>query len=297
MFVEPDGTFSVLEGQGSRFTYFGKDGNPVRTVQGPGMRLSYQGFRLALAWPRDDVFLGVPRIPVFVEVGWDGGTPLHRHPLVRVRRAASGQWLDPEPLLWLDFGNRTHAMRHPDGNPLFAAQPFGDPDHVRFEPGAAVLLRTGGVPGAVELIEVDGAGDTVWHRNLHFEPLKLTPRMVEEEVERIVDIMAPFHPQMSRPEVRDMFTEELHVPEYLPATEGPPVLAASGEVWLRTFEVSDTLRTHYVVRRGEADGAPRRVLLPEWLRVADATETHVWGVWWDSMDRPHVVGRKLILPR
>lgn len=127
--------------------------------------------------------------------------------------------------------------------------------------------------------------------------MKLTPPMVEEEVERIVDIMAPFHPEVSRPEVRDVFTEKLYVPEYLPTTEGPPVLTASGEVWLRTFEVSDTLRTHYVVRRGEVDGAPRRVLLPEWLRVADATVTHVWGVWRDAMDRPHVVGRKLILPR
>lgn len=188
-------------------------------------------------------------------------------------------------------------LADPVRNRVFVLEAASSQVSVWAPEGAAVLLRTGGAPGAVELIEVDGAGDTVWHRKLHFEPLKLTPRMVKEEVERIVDIMAPLHPQMSRPEVRDMFTEELHVPEHLPAAEGPPVLAASGEVWLRTFEVSDTLRTHYVVRRGEADGKPRRVLLPEWLWVADATETHVWGVWWDSMDRPHVVGRKLILPR
>jgi len=46
-------------------------------------------------------------------------------------------------------------MRHPGGGDLFRAQPFGNPDHVRFEPGAAVLLRTRGVPGAVELIDVN----------------------------------------------------------------------------------------------------------------------------------------------
>lgn len=32
----------------------------------------------------------------------------------------------------------------------------------------------------------------------------------------------------------------------------------------------------------------------EWLNVMDATETHVWGVWTDSLDVPHVVGRRLV---
>lgn len=82
----------------------------------------------------------------------------------------------------------------------------------------------------------------------------------------------------------------------LPAVDGSPVLTASGEVWLRGFEVSDrdTLRTYYVLRRGDMEDEPRLVLLPEWLRVDDATGTHVWGVWRDSMDRPHVVGRRLV---
>ena len=56
----------------------------------------------------------------------------------------------------------------------------------------------------------------------------------------------------------------------------------------------DTLRAYYVVRRGGADEPPRRVLLPESLMVHDATDTHVWGIWRDSMDRPHVVGRRLV---
>ncbi len=95
-------------------------------------------------------------------------------------------------------------------------------------------------------------------------------------------------------EVRTAYDAALYRPEHLPAVTGPPVLTTSGEVWLRTAELSDTLRVHYVVRRGNVEDEPRRVLLPEWLRVSDATETHVWGIWWDSMDRPHVVGRRLL---
>ena len=101
---------------------------------------------------------------------------------------------------------------------------------------------------------------------------------------------------MSARDVHDAFMEGFYRPEYLPAVDGSPVLTASGEVWLRAFEVSDqdTLRTYYVLRRGDMEDEPRRVLLPEWLRVHDATGTHVWGVWRDSMDRPHVVGRRLV---
>ena len=40
--------------------------------------------------------------------------------------------------------------------------------------------------------------------------------------------------------------------------------------------------------------APRKVLVPEWFQVMDATENHVWGVWTDSFDIPYVVGRRLV---
>ena len=77
------------------------------------------------------------------------------------------------------------------------------------------------------------------------------------------------------------------------------VLTASGEVWLTTFEKSgrsDTLAVYYAVRRGDMTGRPRRVLLPESMSFHDATDTHVWGIWKDSLDVPHVVGRRLVPP-
>ncbi len=76
------------------------------------------------------------------------------------------------------------------------------------------------------------------------------------------------------------------------------VATASGEVWLKTFERSDTLVVYHAVRRGDMTGEPRRVLLPESISFRDATDTHVWGIWKDSLGVPHVVGRRLVaIPR
>ena len=90
-----------------------------------------------------------------------------------------------------------------------------------------------------------------------------------------------------------MYDEALYKPEYLLVAERP-FLTASGEVWLRTGDVTDTLRVHYVVQRGQSNEPPRRVLLPEWMDINDATQTHVWGIWWDELDVPHIVGRRLV---
>lgn len=229
-------------------------------------------------------------------MGHFGGRPFDIQPLLRVRRADTGQWHDPEPLLWLDYRNRYYAPELPDGSRVYGTQPFGDGDQVRLEAGVALVKRQRDEPGAVELIEMSAGGDTVWHRRLQFEPRKLTSERAQAWVDERVALVADRRRAsgFSMDEVRTAYDAALYRPEHLPAVTGPPVLTTSGEVWLRTAELSDTLRVHYVVRRGNVEDEPRRVLLPEWLRVSDATETHVWGIWWDSMDRPHVVGRRLL---
>ena len=298
LFIEADGSFSVLEGEGSRFTYFTASGDLLESIQGPGRRIGYQGFRVSLAWPRNGVYLGVPRIPLDIELGLRGDDPIRHQPLLRVRASENRQSYDnPQPLLWLDRQDRAIVLQEESGSRSFGRQPFGGADQVRFEPGSAVVMKTKEVLGAVELIEVDIAGDTVWHRHLQFEPRRLTTRMVEDRVEGFVNATADDYEEIasiSSQELRDMYYRSLYKPVYLPAADGRPMLAASRDVWIRTHEVSDTLRTYYVVRRGDANGEPRRVLLPEWLQISDATETHVWGIWRDSMDVPHVVGRKLV---
>lgn len=295
LFVDADGTFSVREDLGARFTHFTANGELIETVRGVDPAVSYQGMRISVTFPRGGTYLGRPLVSADVAAGLHGAPPFDRQPLLRVGRSESGQWTDPEPLLWLDKRNEPHVLQIPNVGPAHTSQPFGDYDQVSLEPGTAMVLRMQEGPGAVELIEVSDAGDTVWHRRLQFEPRKLTPGMIEEVAQGMVGTLdGEFG--MSGRDVHDAFMEGLYRPEYLPAVDGSPVLTASGEVWLRGFEVSDrdTLRTYYVLRRGDMEDEPRRVLLPEWLRVDDATGTHVWGVWRDSMDRPHVVGRRLV---
>jgi len=291
--VGPDGAFSVLDGNGSRFAHFDANGELRTSIQGPGTSVGYQGFRVALAWPDDGVHLGVPLIAPSVEVGTTGLRPFNRQPLLSVRRGEGGSWRDPEPVLWLDVSNRFRATLLPDDSWMYGGQSFSDADQVRFAQGAAVVMRQKGPPGAVDLIEVNADGDTLWHRQVEFEPRKLSVRMIEEVVERLVDTRAPdLASRVSRPRLRERLYESLYKPEYLPAVENF-ILTASGEVWLRTHEVLDTLRVHHVIERGDIDGPPHRVLLPESFRITDATTTHVWGIWRDALDVPHVIGRRL----
>ena len=56
----------------------------------------------------------------------------------------------------------------------------------------------------------------------------------------------------------------------------------------------DTLIVWYSVERGDDESPPQRVLLPDWLVLLDATDTHVWGVWRDELDINYVVGRRLV---
>ena len=292
--IGPDGAFSVLDGNGSRFAYFTANGELKESVQGPGTSVGYQGFRIALAWPDDGVHLGVPLIAPSVEVGTTGLTPLDRQPLLSVRRGEDGMWGDPDPVLWLDVSNRVRATLLPDDSWMYGGQAFSDADQVSFAQGTAMVMRQKGPAGVVDLIEVNADGDTLWHRQLQFEPRELSVRMIEEEVERLVDTRASdLASRVSRPRLREQLYESLYKPEHLPAAERF-FLTASDEVWLRTHQVSDTLRVHHVVERGDMDGVPRQVLLPESFVITDATTTHVWGIWRDALDVPHVIGRRLV---
>ncbi len=299
LFFEEDGTMSVVDRSGSRFAYFASDGEHTRTQLGPGTSLKYEGMSVRLAPPRDGVYLGTAVVPPGLEAGvgpFATGGPVQREPLLRVRRSDTGEWLVSEPLLWLEISNRVMVAKYPDGSMSYAGQRFGDFDQVRLEPGAAIVMRTKGGPGSVELIEVNGAGDTVWHRHLQLEPRELSRERVDELLDEMVELFAPLRTgtrQVTPRQLRDIFDDALYQPQYLPAAEGRPIPTSSGEIWFRTYEVEDDLRVHYAVRRGDMDEPPRRVLLPEWLRLSDATETHVWGVRWDAEDVPHVVGRRL----
>lgn len=295
--IEEDGAFRVQEAGRGRYTRYTAHGELVGTTPGPPATVSYQGRSVDLHWPDEGFYLG--SLPITTSSTPTGETlfPDPRRPVLSVRDLGNGQWSDPEPLLWLEIGNLTHVIEIPDGilnHEIVTAQPFGDPDHVRFEPGAAVVMRPRGDPGTVELIEVDASGDTVWHRRLELTPRRLTSELVDEVAEAWLAQRASG--DIPPAQLRRSYFDGLYQPEYVPPAEAPPVLTASGEVWVRTPEVLDTLRVYYAVPRGEPAGSPRRVLLPESLWLTDATETHVWGAQWDPVGRPHVIGRRLVPP-
>lgn len=295
--IKPDGTFTVREAWLNRYTRFTVQGELVETTVGPGASASYQGLAIDLHWPAEGAYLGTPFVPNALEAGWHGLAPMTRRPLVRVRDLGDGRWSDPEPLLWLDISNRMLDIPVPGDpetiEPIITSQPFADPDYVRFEPGgtAVVLRLKGNPPGTVELIEVDAGGDTTWHRRVELGgPIRLTSAMVEEAVESFVAARGRDTPAW----LRQGYYDGIYQPEYVPPATGPPVLTASREVWIRTPELLDSLRVYYAVPRVEPTGLPRRVLVPEWLWVTDATETHVWGIRWGMLDRPIVIGRRLV---
>ena len=300
--IEPDGTFAVQEAGRGRYARFTAHGDLAGTTPGPPATMSYQGLPLDLQWQTGGSSLGIPRIPDEVEVGWGGLAPVTRMPVVRIRDLGNGRWSDPEPLLWVDISNRTHYVVLPGdgaGDTVFVtrSQPFGDPDFAQFEPGAVVVLRSKGDPGTVELIEVEVGGDTTWHRRVELAvPRRLTSAMVDEGAEMWVAGRLSRSSRHTPARLREAYYDGLYQPEYIPPSEGPPVLTASREVWIRTPEILDTLRVYYAVSRGDRTGVPRRVLVPESLWVTDATETHVWGARWDSLGLPHIVGLRLVPP-
>ena len=291
--IHDDGSFYVRDFQ--RFTYFSATGELVRTVAGPPALVSYQGFRVqADALLQDGSYLGRPEIGAAVRQGWQGDPPLVQEPLLRVGES-EGEWLHPETIFLLNIRNDQLGFEL-SGTDNYTAQPFSDADMFRFDPGGqgpVVVVRRAD-PGVVELLELSAEGDTIWQRRLDFEAVRLPAEMVAAEVRRIAEMFSQMGVQTPYLATRRAVEEALYEPEYVPAARSIFQLAASGDVWLGTWETRDTLRVWYSVRRGDETNEPRRVLLPEWFSVLDATETHVWGVRTDSLDVPYVVGRRLV---
>ena len=294
VYVNDDGSFVVRENVGSRFTYYSPDGTLIEAVGTPFGTVMHRQFQVNLEVPTGDGgYLGTANIPVRVLTGKAGGPPVERSPLLAVRPSGDGEWRRPEPVLWVDVRHRFMAIPMGEGfgnGFVFGGQPFSKASQVQFEPGRVVVMRTGTSVGGVEFVEVGAAGDTVWNGALPLEPMLVTDRMVEEAWEA-----EPRSPLISDAAYRREWEEALHRPEHTTVARSF-FLAASGEVWVRTRETSDTLRVHYTMERGDSETAPRRVLLPEWLTVHDATDSHVWGIRRDALGTPRIVGRRLVPP-
>gem|GEM_PF-1444375 len=293
----------------SKFTYFSYSGALLGTVPNPPTSLGYQGFHLKIdALTADGSFLGWPAIGASVKLGLFGDDPIDSLPVFSVRETG-GRW-ERKVVYWREIRNTSFGLTY-NGWLTFPGQPFPDAEQYELDPGAGsvVVSRVAGEhlgPGEAELFELsavaDGArsvGDTVWRRRLAFEPLRLTPEMVEAEVDRMTErhvrrVEEGEAGARVRASARKDIEESIHVPgEHLPAVK-TFTMASSGQVWILSHETLDTLDVWYSVERGDDGSPPRRVLLPDWLFVHDATDTHVWGVWRDELDINYVVGRRLV---
>ena len=285
----------------TRFTWFSNDGTLLRTVPNPPTFVGYRGFPIAAeALLADGSFLARPRIPPRISLGLLGDDPIHRMPVLRLQESPGG-WTHV-PIAWRDIRNDDFFLTFEDGGTLLTAQPYSDADRYRLDPGAGsvVIVRNAGEdlpPGQAEVVEVAATGDTVWQRRLHLGAILLPRERVEAELVEFVEGVADFAEQsMSATpgqSLDDWIEEALYLPDHLPPVRDL-FLASSGQVWFESHEIVDTLRAWYSLERGDSVSSPRHVLLPEWFRAMDATESHVWGVWNDEMDISYVVGRRLV---
>ena len=301
IYFAEDGGFTVREGWGTRFTHYTANGELVGAEIGLTTSLTYQDARLGLLAPAGDgEYLATPLFGAARQAGLYGGAPMVRKPILRVRRSEGGQWLTPEPIFWENIRNGQHVIpvEHLDSH-AFSGQYFGDTDHTVLAHGKVLVMqRAGGPPGSLDLLELNAAGDTLWERRLQLEPLNLTPEWIQEVVDIVSgpEFQFAMFSRAEHLEFLEAFEETLYKPAYLPAAKGF-FLSASDEVWIKTFERSDTLRVYYTLARGDTSGEPRRVLLPESFGAHDATATHVWGTRDDRLGVPYVVGRRLKRPQ
>lgn len=293
--------FSVQDTR--RFTFFAQDGTLLRTVPNPPATLSFQGFRLQPhLLTESDGYLVVPAVAGSVAAAWTGDDPFERVPVLHVW--AQGDRWTMDTIALLDTRNRNLALR-PAGSEweftweFHTGQPLADDDLTYFDPqtGNMVIARRNLGDGAIELLEITALGDTIWHRRFSVDPIGLPEELLEGAIdgltEHLVNQSAMAGQPASRAEARALVEDALYAPDPLPAVRDLRGMS-TGDVWMQTFEETDTLLVWYSIGRGDNESGLRQVLLPKGFRARDATSSHVWGLRRDSLGITYVVGRKLV---
>lgn len=184
------------------------------------------------------------------------------------------------------------------GDQVFSDQPFADYDLIYFDASVGtvgIVYRNAG-NGEVGVLEVAPEGDTVFSAQVRVPAMPLDQDRAEEaiqaKVRQVSRMVGQRDDMLSASAVRRMVEDALYVPTHLPPVTSV-VPTASGQLWLRTIEKTDTLAVWYVLDRAEASAPPRRVLLPNWFVLRAATRTHIWGLRRDGRFSGQVQGRRL----
>lgn len=284
-----------------RFTLFGHDGTLLRTIPPPPANLSFRGFRLG---PRALLegygYVALPLVPARVVSGWTGDDPVYDWPAFRLWESEGGWVMDT--VVVLDKRNRNLSVIPPDGSfewGYHGPQPYSDADMEMYDSGtgSVVVVSRNEGRGEVRLVEVTARGDTVWDRSLRFPaaaiPASEAATYLEDIAQSLASRSAASASAVTQREALALLEEALYLPEFYPAVdyvEG----TSRGDVWLRTHESVDTLQVWYAVRRGDNESTPRRILLPVNFYASDVTDTHVWGVRYDTLGVNYVTGRRLV---
>lgn len=289
----PDGFWATYD---RHFVRFSEDGTVDEMLE-----YSMWGAEAIL---RDHSILARARLPSqSVMLGWTEGEPVENQAILHYPATGETQAADTFALLevqTLSLGIRFDDGSSPFPSAMFANQPFTDSDLSYFDGarGSVGIVRRNGAPGQIVVTEITARGDTVWQRTLGLTPVPIRTDLVEDTVQHLASSATASAQRLGHPiteaTARRLAEEALYVPEYLPAVAEVRA-TTSGEIWLRSPEVSDPQAVvWYAVSREDRVTAPRRVLLPEWFQLLDATETHVWGFRSDAEDGYRVVGRRLI---
>lgn len=287
-----------------RYSSFSNDGTLIATTPYPPRRLGFRGFPLGTQAMLDDgSFLAVPRVPAAALIGFDGDEPIEYLPVYHVR-AEDDDWTT-EVIAMLDTRNRDMSIQ-PRGTPfedrgLQLGQTFGDFDLTWFDPdaGSVVVLRRTLPGGAVELMEIEAAGDTLWRRGISPSPVPLGPdrlaTFIDESARRVAAALAGGEAESATVEaIRAAIEEVVYVPDPLPGANRLHG-SSSGEIWFQGYQRQDSLSLWYAIGRDGVQG--RKVLLPPGFRAMDATDSHVWGIRRDDLGVQYVVGRRLVPPQ
>lgn len=255
----------------------------------------------------DHSMIAVGRLPPpTISLGWTGAEPVWRTQVLHVEKS-DGEW-ESEPIASVGWRNYWLGVRTDDGRPrpdprgFFRGQPFPNRDIVYFnaaEGSVGIVVRDRD-PGAVLIHEIGTGGDTIRHRELSLPPVPQPARENEDAIQDLAqEILATSGTEApdsaDRAAARQQAIDALYLPTHRPAVYQAS-LTVSGELWLRSAEAFDSLVVWLVLPGGDSTRPPRRVLLPNWFRLRDATGTHVWGVRRYPEGESQVLGRRLVPP-
>lgn len=289
--ADADG-FQVRYMEGSR-KYSYDDANVIGTTTYP------PGHRRGT--PLDDGgFLTRSDLPTW---NWGRRNPAPRQQAVLRLEPAADHWksdtmvvLDIRHQVWF-VGIRGRGNRF--GSRVSVSQPFSDHDLTWFDSraGSVGVVRRNAAAGVVEVFEVVAPGDTAWHRRFLVPAVPLASETAEAAIEKNLSLAASAGERegLTQAEVRRIVEDAMFVPSHLP-TVVAVVATGSGEVWLKTAEVSQGKSVWYSVTRGDGDASVRRVLLSTTFEVQDAFGEHVWGISEEPSGPRRVVGLRLMPP-